>query len=327
MEAHPRRGTAAPGDPPPPTARKAVIDIGTNSVKLLVADVAGRSVAPVFETGTQTRLGGGFYESRRLQPEAIARTAEAVATFAGIAKQRGASGIRAVATSAARDALNAHDLLQAIRESSALEVEVISGAQEADWAFQGVTTCPLLQDRPLLLLDVGGGSTEFILGEGATQHLRHSFPLGAVRLLECIRPADPPTASDTQACHDWLAAFLAAEVAPRFGPPLSGQSRSPIQLVGTGGTSAILARMELLLPEFDRARIEGARLTLPQIRLRRKHLWTLPLSARRDVTGLPPERADVILTGIAIFEAVMSYFALPDLWVTTRGLRFAALME
>jgi len=146
--------------------RRAVIDVGTNSVKLLVADVAGRDVLPVHEESKQTRLGKNFYETHRLQPEAIAKTAEAVWEFAEIARDRDAASTRVIATSAARDAVNQDDLLSTIQRASGLQVEIISGEQEAEWAFKGVTTGSDLAKTPLLLLDVGGGSTEFIVGHG-----------------------------------------------------------------------------------------------------------------------------------------------------------------
>src|SRR5262249_30238141 len=142
------------------------IDVGTNSIKLLVADVAGRDVRPVCEESKQTRLGQGFYETHRLQAEPIANTARAVTDFSRKAKELKAVSVRVIATSAARDALNPQDLLSAIESAAGLKVEIISGEQEADWAFNGVTTDPALAKQPLLLLDVGGGSTEFILGQG-----------------------------------------------------------------------------------------------------------------------------------------------------------------
>src|ERR1039457_1026175 len=145
--------------------RLAVIDVGTNSIKLLVADVAGRDVQPVHEESRQTRLGKGFYETRRLQMEPIAYSANAVADFAQTARQHGARSIRVIATSAARDAVNPDDLISAIEAASGLKVEIISGGQEAGLAFQGATTDPELAKTPLLLLDVGGGSTQFILGQ------------------------------------------------------------------------------------------------------------------------------------------------------------------
>src|SRR5262245_53089005 len=122
--------------------RRAVIDVGTNSVKLLVADVAGREVRPQLEDNRQTRLGEGFYEAHQLQPAPLQRTVEAIEEFVGIARQQQAKELRIIATSAARDARNPGDLTVAVERATGLKVEIISGEQEADWAFQGVTTDP-----------------------------------------------------------------------------------------------------------------------------------------------------------------------------------------
>jgi exopolyphosphatase/guanosine-5'-triphosphate,3'-diphosphate pyrophosphatase len=311
--------------------RRAVIDIGTNSVKLLLADVSSHDVRPVHEDSKQTRLGSGFYETHRLQPEPIAKTVRAVTKFANVAREMNAVSIRIIATSAARDATNPQDLISAIEAESGLKVEIISGEQEADWAFQGVTTDVQLAVQPLLLLDVGGGSTEFILGHSGNKDFRESFPLGTVRLLEKIPHSNPPTPSELVACRDWLKHFFQNEVRPKLEPAMqreakfsSGQS---LQLVGTGGTTSILARMEMKLTEFDRDRIEGARLSRERVRWHVQHLWSLPLLERQQVIGLPRKRADVILTGAAIYEAVMEQFGFTELRISTRGLRFAAVME
>src|SRR5262252_8196740 len=252
--------------------RRAVIDVGTNSIKLLVADVAGHEVRPVVEESKQTRLGRGFYETHRLQPEAIAQTAKAVCKFAELAREQQATSIRVIATSAARDAINPKDLTSALEEASGLKVEIISGEQEADWAFQGATTDPQLAREPLLLLDVGGGSTEFIVGRGEQKHFRQSFPLGTVRLMEKMPHSDPPTAQELAACRQWLKEFLQNQVQPKLAPAMrkevreqlrDGEKQTPrpgplpigggvgdgrVQFVGTGGTATILARME---GEFD----------------------------------------------------------------------------
>jgi exopolyphosphatase / guanosine-5'-triphosphate,3'-diphosphate pyrophosphatase len=315
-----------------PSVRRAVIDVGTNSVKLLVADVDGHEVKPVRENSRQTRLGSGFYETRRLQSDAIAGTAQAVAHFAGLARECKAVSIRVIATSAARDAVNPNDLVAAIESVAGLKVEIISGEQEAEWVFQGVTTATELANEPLLLLDVGGGSTEFILGQGEHNHFRQSFPLGTVRLLEKTPPSDPPKPEELQACREWLREFFLKEVRPQLEPALQKEAalspkRAPIQLVGTGGTTSILARMEGQLDDFDRERIEGTRLNLERVRWHLQRLWSLPLSERQQIIGLPRKRADVILTGAAIYEAVMVQFNFAELRISTRGLRFAAVMD
>jgi exopolyphosphatase/guanosine-5'-triphosphate,3'-diphosphate pyrophosphatase len=308
------------------TVRRAVIDVGTNSIKLLVADVAGRDVKPVLEESRQTRLGRGFYETRRLQPEAVACTAEAVWEFAEIARERNAASIRVIATSAARDAVNPTDLTSAIERASGLKTEIISGAREAEWVFQGVATDLELEKTPLLLLDVGGGSTEFILGNGAKKKFAHSFPLGTVRLLEKFPHSDPPTRVEFTACRDWLKNFLHHEVRPQIEPALKNES-GETHLVGTGGTTSILARVEKKLLRFDREKIERTVLSFDQIAAHRKNLWKLPLAKRKEIPGLPKLRADVVLTGVLIYEAVMEEFNFKELRVSTRGLRFAAVMD
>ncbi len=338
------------------STRRAVIDVGTNSVKLLVADVAGREVRPVSEESVQTRLGQGFFEMRRLQVEPIAYSANVVADFARTARQQGARSIRVIATSAAREATNSDDLISAIAAAAHLNLEILSGEQEADWAFRGVTTDPELAQRHLLLLDVGGGSTQFILGHGDHRHFCRSFPLGTVRLMEQRPHGDPPAAQELAGCRAWLREFLRAQVRAQLTPALQRESdpanaecgmrnaesldasrsrpashsalRTPRwTLVGTGGTVSILARMEAHLDQFDRERIEATRLALARVRWHVEQLWRLPLAERQRLVGLPPDRADVILPGAAIYEAVMEEFGFGELRVSTRGLRFAAVLD
>ncbi len=294
-------------------------------MKLLVADVAPDAVEPVWEGSEQTRLGRGFYEDHRLRPEAIADTAKAVGQFVQTAREQGAKALRVIATSAARDAVNARELLDAVHATTGETVEVISGEQEADWAFQGVLTDAALRERPVLILDVGGGSTEFILGEAGRALFRDSFKLGSVRLLEATRLSDPPTAAELTATRTWLRDFLDREVRPKLEPVLQKLGPADLTLIGTGGTTSILARVELQLPDYDRERIEATHFDAARVRWHVERLWGLPLAERRTLAGLPPERADVILFGVVIYEAVMEAFGIGTLGVSTRGLRFAAV--
>ena len=183
---------------------RAVIDVGTNSVKLLVANVTGSGVEPLLEKSEQTRLGQGFYESHRLNPALIEHTARVVAEFTNLARTWKPVAIRAVATSAARDAINQGDLIQAIHRASGLMIEVLTGEQEADWVYRGVLSDPDLAPHPVLILDVGGGSTEFVLGNGPRQLFRQSYGIGSVRLLEQFNLGDPPTPSEWVRCQGFL---------------------------------------------------------------------------------------------------------------------------
>jgi exopolyphosphatase/guanosine-5'-triphosphate,3'-diphosphate pyrophosphatase len=306
--------------------RRAVIDVGTNSVKLLVADVAGSRIAPVLEESNQTRLGAGFYASRLLQPDAIAKTAAAVALYSAKAAKCGASSVRIIGTSAARDALNAADLAAAIRQQSGLPFQILSGEEEAEWVFRGVTSDPRFASRPVLILDVGGGSAEFITVENSVPGFCHSYPLGTVRLLEQLRPGDPPGLDALGRCRAVLRGFLDQKVVPALQPALR-QCGGEVQMAGTSGTASILARMEAGAEDFNREQIEATVLPAGRLRALLEQLWQLPLAARRKIPGLPPDRADVILTGIAIYEAIMDRFGFARLQISTRGLRWWALLQ
>ena len=304
---------------------RAVIDVGTNSVKLLVADVEGKFVRPLHEGSHQTRLGQGFYESHHLQPGAIDLTAKAVADFVQEAQPWCPASIKIIGTSAVRDAVNKEQLLNAIESACGIPVTIISGETEADWAYKGVTSDPQLASENLLVMDVGGGSTEFILGSGAERLFAESFSIGSVRLLEQLQVSDPPTMDERVACEEAIRSTLEREVKTRLAPKLHAV-RGPVQLVGTGGTSTILARVDLRLRSFSREMIEGTFLSREKVKNEMMRLWSVSLEQRKQIIGLPPNRADVILPGVAIFDQVMELFQLPTLRISTRGLRFAALM-
>lgn len=313
--------------------RRAVIDVGTNSVKLLVAELIPPStdhekpqIQPLLEKSEQTRLGRGFYPRHILQASSIERTARAIASFAADANELGATRVRVIGTSATRDATNQSELIAAINQASGLKLEIISGVQEADWVFAGVTTDPRFTIDPIVIVDVGGGSTEFILGQHAKAHFRQSFHIGTVRLCEQLPHSDPPSAGEWERCRTHVDSFLQREVVPLLRPAVSGLSGGHVRLVGTGGTTTILAGMQLQLKTFDRERIESLDLTQDQVRAWEKRLWSSPLSERKNIPGLPPNRADVILFGVSIFSAIMRQFDFPLLYPTTRGLRFAALL-
>jgi exopolyphosphatase/guanosine-5'-triphosphate,3'-diphosphate pyrophosphatase len=306
----------SPTQPP----RRAVIEI-----KLLVADVIGQEVAPVCEDVVQTRLGRGMYDGGRLQSESIATTVTAIAKLVQRAREQGAVEATIIATSAVRDANNARELTDAVYEATALAVRVLSGDEEASWVFKGVVTDPRLGEKALLIFDVGGGSTELIAGRDRRVELQRSFQLGTVRMLEHLSPPEPPTAQSLDACRRYLRGFVREQVAPWVTPAL--RRLGPVLAGATGGTINILARMKLVTDEFDRSRVDAMELDLVDLRNATERLWSLPIDERRKIVGLPPERADVMLIGSAIYEALLAELGFERLFISTRGLRFAALIE
>jgi exopolyphosphatase / guanosine-5'-triphosphate,3'-diphosphate pyrophosphatase len=306
--------------------RRAVIDIGTNSVKLLVGDVKDGFITPAWEDSKQTRLGAGLYTEHCLQPHAIANTAEAVGNYATEAKQRGAQSVLVIATSATRDARNATELLNAIKQSANLPVRILSGDEEAEWVFGGVMTDSRLASESVFIIDVGGGSSEIILGDSGHKSFSGSFNIGAVRLLEQLKLSDPPGLSALQTCRESLKKFFANDAAPKIGHAVH-QSGKKVQFIGVGGTATILARVEKRIETFDRDRIESARVPFATLRRDLESLWQKHLVERQQVIGIPKKRADVILTGMAIYEAVMMQFGFEEVRVSTRGLRYYALLQ
>jgi len=307
-----------------PMATRAVIDVGTNSVKLLVAEVSGSAVDPLFEASEQTRLGAGFYETHRLLPESILKTAEAVRGFVENAERFSPQTLDVIATSAARDATNQSELSAKIHEVAGVELRVISGDSEADWAFAGVASDPALSDRSLLVMDIGGGSTEFVIGANGHRQAGRSFQLGSVRLLEKFPPGDPPTDRERETCLAWLRDFFAKEIRPFIKEHCCEALPT---LVSTGGTATILGRMKWKLSSYDREKIEGTSLKATELASETQKLWRMRLEERKRIPGLPSSRADVIIMGAAILEAAVEALGFPEARVSTRGMRFGALLH
>jgi exopolyphosphatase/guanosine-5'-triphosphate,3'-diphosphate pyrophosphatase len=284
--------------------RRAVIDIGTNTVKLLVAEVDGNQVVPVLSKDVTTRLGEGVDKSRRLLPAAITRTVKAVGEFVVEARKLGAADVRALTTSAAREAVNRDDFLAGVRTACDLEVEVITGQREAELIFRGVSSDPAWSSQPVLVLDVGGGSAEFIQGEAGKIERSQSLPLGAVRLTE-------------QFGDDF--ATLIAFLRETLHKSLTGYDLHNRRMIGTGGTVTTLAR--ILSGKVDHASISQEEMRALVARLN-----ALPLAERKKVPELPPERADIIVAGSATFMVAMELLGATDLTVSVRNLRYGALL-
>jgi exopolyphosphatase / guanosine-5'-triphosphate,3'-diphosphate pyrophosphatase len=287
------------------TMRRAVIDIGTNTVKLLVADVQQGQVVTVSAKDRTTRLGEDVGEHRRLLSAAIARTIHAVNEFQAEAKALGAVEIIALTTSAARDAVNRDEFLEGVRQACGLEVKLISGGREAELIFRGVSSDPEWSGEPILVTDVGGGSAEFIQGRGGEMELFQSLPLGALRLTEKFG----------QGRFGDLCDHLSATL----GPALARYEAEGRRLIVTGGTITTFARM--LHGPVDHATVSHESLGSLLHRLQ-----AMSVAERKKVDGLPPERADIIVAGGAVFLMVMAVLDADEVTVSVRNLRYGALV-
>ncbi len=285
--------------------RRAVIDIGTNTVKLLVADVTGYQVVVVVAKDRTTRLGEGVDRSRKLSAAAMVRTTRAIQDFLAEARAIGATDCVALTTSAARDAANRDEFLAQVRDVCGLNVELISGEREAELIFRGVSSDPEWSSAPILVVDVGGGSAEFIQGAGGKMEVFRSLPLGALRL--------------TEKFGEGRFAELCEELRTTLRDALAGYSASGRRVIATGGTMVTLARVEC--GASDHATISREKLESVVRRLE-----AMPLAERKKAPGLPPERADIIVAGGAVLLTAMEVLKAGELTVSIRNLRYGALV-
>ncbi|HEY6100239.1 MAG TPA: Ppx/GppA phosphatase family protein [Anaeromyxobacter sp.] len=300
--------------------RVASIDVGTNTVLLLVAERRGAALAPVLERAEITRLGRGVDATGRLEAAAIRDTVEVLAQYARQARDLGASRIVCVATSAARDAANGAEFFDAARAAAGLVPEVIPGEEEARlvygsaWRDFGATG-----GTPLAVLDVGGGSTEFTFGETSRPARRASLQVGAVRLTERHVRGDPPSQRELAALRE------AAREALR---PLGGMDLpAGGRLVGVAGTVTTLSAVSQALPAYDAARVHGASLTLAETEALAGRLAALTVRERAALPGMEPKRADVILAGALVVAEAMRATGFDRLTVSDRGVRWGLLYD
>jgi exopolyphosphatase/guanosine-5'-triphosphate,3'-diphosphate pyrophosphatase len=301
--------------------RIAIVDIGTNTTRLFVAEVGGdRVTRELHRESRVTRLGAGVDTDGRLQDEAMARVHAVLADYARLIEEHEAGRRVAVLTSAVRDAANGREFAEECRQRYGLDVHVLSGDEEAQLTYLGATdeVAPKSRERTLVM-DIGGGSTELIIGSGRHAEFHVSTQAGVVRQGDRHIRHDPPTAGELRAVADDVRAALEAAVPEERR---AGVERA----LAVAGTPTSLAAIAQELNPYDPERVQGYRLTAQTRDQIRERLGAMTLAERREVTGLHPDRALVILPGIVILTVVMALFGLEAVEVSEHDiLRGAAL--
>jgi exopolyphosphatase/guanosine-5'-triphosphate,3'-diphosphate pyrophosphatase len=286
--------------------------MGTNSTRLLVADSDGAGAAGPLATVERhmhiTRLGQGVNATRRLHPDAIDRTLTVLRKYRDVMDATGVEGARATATSAARDATNRDELLGPAAEILGTTVELLSGEDEGRLTFLGATT-GLDAPAPHLVVDIGGGSTEFSVGTGTPEGVM-SIDVGCVRLTEAWLHSDPPAAEELSQAISVVQAYL-DDVDRDL--PTAGAART---LVGVAGTVTTVAAVEIGLAEYDPEVLHHFRLTRAAAEDVFRTLATEKAADRRHNPGLEPARVDVIVGGAAVLVAVMRHWAFEEMIVS-----------
>jgi exopolyphosphatase/guanosine-5'-triphosphate,3'-diphosphate pyrophosphatase len=294
--------------------RVAVIDIGSNSTRLLVADVAGGRVTPVERRSTVTRLGRGVDLSGRLAAEAIEAACAAVDPYVATLQELGAERVDAIATSAVRDAANGSAFVAELRERFALSARVLDGEEEARLTYLGATS-EHFPEVPTVVIDIGGGSTELIVGAGREIDWHVSLQAGVVRHTERHLVSDPPTPVELEALAADLRGLIEAATA---------EAPAARAGIAVAGTPTSLAAIELELDPYDPKRVHDHVLELPSIQRMLSRLAAAPLAQRAEITGLHADRAPTIVAGVVTLVEVMRAFELERITVSEHDILYGA---
>jgi exopolyphosphatase / guanosine-5'-triphosphate,3'-diphosphate pyrophosphatase len=300
--------------------RVAVVDLGTNSTRLLVADVVGGRVeAELARESIVTRLGQGVDATGELAQEAIDRVFAVLDRYRRQIDDHAAEATVAVLTSAVRDAGNGDAFTRAVRDRYGLDARTIGGDEEAGLTFRGATSERPHADEPIVVIDIGGGSTEFVIGTTERISFHTSIQAGVVRMTERHLHTDPPTRNELTALVDDVDATL------QSGIPQEHRTQ-PSTAIAVAGTATMAAAMELELEPYDPAKVHGQTVSLDALAARRNHLAALTNDERKQVRGLHPDRAPTIVAGVAMLHACVAAFDLKEVEVSEHDiLRGAAL--
>lgn len=296
---------------------KAVIDVGTNSIKFHAAKKkADGSLETVLDKNDIARLGEGLRETGLISPEALERNALSVAAFAEKARELGAVP-EIVGTMALRTAKNAADFASRVKELTGLDVRIIPGEEEARLSYLAVLSGLPLAGGELVTFDTGGGSTEFVYGKGTEMVRKFSIPLGAVRITEEFFADDPVRPGSVDAAVKEIRSSLTG----------GGVLGSPEVIVGMGGTVTSLASVKFKMETYDPDVVQGSVLTLAELKDMVAMFASMTLEERKGVTGLQPKRADVILAGTCLVCAILELLGASSFTVSDRGLRHGLAYE
>ncbi len=298
--------------------RLATMDIGTNSVLLLVAGLGTDGFEVVEDHATVTRLGEGLRQTGRIVPAGADRTAAEIGRLAGIARKLGADEILAAGTMALRTAANAADFVSRVERECGVRIRVVDGDEEARLTFLGVgSDLPTAAER-LVIFDAGGGSTELIVGAGRALESRRSLEVGAVTLTDDFLTSDPATAEQLVDLRRFLRDETLADL------PAVGDGGA---LIGVGGTVTTMAAVHHRLTRYHRDAVHGTRLSAGLVADQVATFARSTIAERSGLPGMEPARADVILAGAVLVEALLGATGAPEVIVSDRGLRHGLAVD
>jgi exopolyphosphatase/guanosine-5'-triphosphate,3'-diphosphate pyrophosphatase len=302
--------------------RSAFIDVGTNTILCLIAELRDTGRFRVLDDlGEITRLGQGVDRTGLISPEGEQRSLEVLERYLDHCKSLGVEEIIAVGTSALRDAKNSGDVRARVYDKLGIDIRVISGDEEAAYSFSAVQRGLSLVGQELLVIDIGGGSTELIRGNQSGVCQAISIDLGSVRLTERYLPSDPVRPEEV----GQMTAAIDRELSLLAEHGIA--AKATVTVVGIAGTFTTLAAIEKKLARYSRSQVHGATLTLAEVRRQIFLLQDKTIAERKRIVGLEPKRADVIFAGAYLLERIMTFWHSDRVVVSDQGVRYGLLHE
>jgi exopolyphosphatase / guanosine-5'-triphosphate,3'-diphosphate pyrophosphatase len=302
--------------------RVAVLDIGTNSTRLLIAEVdpSNGAVEELLRRSVVTRLGDGVDAGGSLSEQAVARVIGTLADYRAAIDAHDCEANLAVLTSAVREASNGAAFAARVREEFALDARVLSGSEEAQLTFLGAMSGRPAPSEPTVVIDIGGGSTEFVVGRGRTAGFYVSLPAGVVRMSERHIHSDPPQPEQLQS--------LALDARTTFLEGLPPEVRSPVRRgIAVAGTATSAAAIDQEVDPYDPARVHGYPLLQATVDLLLARLADMNEARRRTVVGLDPDRAPTIVAGMILLGEALRAFALEEVEVSEHDILFGGALR
>ncbi|HCX73474.1 MAG TPA: Ppx/GppA family phosphatase [Candidatus Cloacimonas sp.] len=295
----------------------AILDIGTNSIKFFAFSIENGKAKTLVDTNNIARLGEGLSQTGKISNTAMQRNITALREFQQKARELNVEEITAVGTMCLRTAQNSSEFIQKVKNELDLDIEVIKGEEEARLSYLAVLSTIGKTNKDLCVFDTGGGSTEFIFGEGTELKNRISLNLGAVHPTEKFLLSDPVTKQEQEKMMAYIKDF--------FQPHLN--SRRPEILIGIGGTVTSMGAVKHKMVKYDPQIIQGTKITADEVDELMELFRNKTIEQRKQIPGLQPKRADVILAGAAIVKTIMDIFRINSFTISDRGLRHGLMFD
>ncbi len=294
----------------------AVIDIGTNSILLLITDIKGNDIVPIIDKAKIAKLGEGLIETNEISESAFNRAFLILDEYKKIIEQFDVKNVNVIGTMVLRNAKNGTAFIDKVREKFGFNIEIIDGKKEAYYTFLSIKYDNKIKFDDFIVIDIGGGSTEFVICNNNKINDIKSLDIGAVVIKDRFLLNDPPEYNEITDAKNYIFAMINSNI-----------RKWKLPIIGNGGTITTLAAVKLQLKEYNSELVHGHELTIEDIKKLSDLFMNMDSAKRREIIGLEPKRADIILWGTLILQVILEFFDRGSIIVSDKGVRYGVIYE